>query len=743
MIQNQELRLTLDAPHVLTLVRARLEERLSRPTEATVEVATTLDLDASALLEKDATLALEFDGVPVRSWPFLVSEVRFLGSKSGSLRYELALRPAMWFLRFTTDTRKYRSMSSVDIVAKLFAEKSVPAAWQLLRQPEERKFCVQYRETVLEFVARLMEFEGIYYAFDTDGTVRFADASPNAKPIDGVSTVELVETEGAMMWERPGLFEFSKGARVASGRATVSDCNWKKPKVPLLASAAAALDDELEVYDYPVGFRRDDQGRRLAQLRLEAQRVPARFVSGAGNVPTFGPGRRFEFAGTAASGFAGDYVLVAVAHEFENKKFESEGAEGLAYRNTFEAIPKAVPFRPPHVTAEPEIAGTHTATVRGPAGEEIHTDEHGRFRVQFHWDREAQGTDEDSRWLRQLQETASSMVLARVGWEQTVAYVNGDPDRPLGIARNINGGMPSEYAQPANKTRMSIKSPSYPSNGGFNELRLEDVAGAQHFDWKSEKDWTGDVRRNRLEHVGNNETHSVGAGMSHAVENDQSVDVGGNFETTVGGSYPFTVEGDRTKSVSGDESITIGSVRSATTHKNETEKVGGNLTITAGEEDGAGGVSRAASEDFERTVAGPWVVTGDGNIQMVVQQQMTEKVGGSKLVMASDGSIVGTVTGKLVSAVAGSVFRIAGESMGYSAKQSAIEVKGATMMRAGKTLAINGDHIQLEATVRLKLESGALAIELAPGQTTIRGKLKLEPTNQLVIGGSPNNITKG
>ena len=132
--------------------------------------------------------------------------------------------------------------------------------------------------------------------------------------------------------------------------------------------------------------------------------------------------------------------------------------------------------------------GTHTAMVRGPSGEEIHTDAAGRFRAQFHWDREATGTDADSRWIRYLQETATSQTLARTGWEVFVGYVDGDPDRPVGLGRAINGAMPPTYAQPASKNVMSLKTPSSPSTGGFNELKLDDSAGAQLMSLRAEKD---------------------------------------------------------------------------------------------------------------------------------------------------------------------------------------------------------------------------------------------------------------
>src|SRR5262249_41621282 len=151
-------------------------------------------------------------------------------------------------------------------------------------------------------------------------------------------------------------------------------------------------------------------------------------------------------------------------------------------------IPAEVPFRPARVTPRPSITGCHTAMVRGPAGEEIHTDEHGRFRAQFHWDREAKGTDADSRWIRYLQESQTGVTLARVGWEVTTAYIDGDPDRPIGLARDINGAMPPAYAPVANPNTMTVKTPSSPATGGFNEIKLDDSKGSMLFYMRAERD---------------------------------------------------------------------------------------------------------------------------------------------------------------------------------------------------------------------------------------------------------------
>lgn len=743
MTPDAELVLHLEMPRQADVVRCRITEGISMLTHVELEVASTEDLQLEGVLEAPAVLELIREGSEARRWTLRVGHIDFVGDVEGSLRYRVNLYPVLWLLRFTQNTRKFRKQSAKQIVSTVLDESGVAHRWELSREPEKRNYCVQYRETNLDFVLRLLEWEGIYYTFADDGTLVLADTSVASAAVTDVP-FELLEAEGALSWDDVGIFSFSKGARVASGAATVNDFNWKTPKVKLIDTAAADKDAELEVYDYPSGYRRPDQAPVLAKRRLEALRVPARFVTGNGNVTDFAAARAFTFGGNTGPRFAGEYVLAKVEHQYFNRLFQktadNETSEGVNYQNEFHAIPKGVPFRPEVKTQHPHIAGCHTGMVRGPEGEEIHTDKYGRFRLQFHWDREAVGSDDDSRWMRVLQETATSMTIARVGWEYSVAYIDGDPDRPIGFARNINGVMQAEYAQPANKTRMTIKTPTYPSNGGFNELRLEDLAGQQHFDWKAEKDFTGLVENDRTEHVGNDELHTVGTTRDHAVENNQTVSIGGTLDVAVGGSYRFGVNEDRTKKVGGDEKIKVSEVMVASVTGKETETVGGNRKTEAGEKSGS--INRMITEEMERKVAGSSVTKGDGNIALIVQEDFTEDVAGSKFTQAKNGSISGKVGGNFNLDVGGTLIRLAGAAMGYSAKRSQIQVGASSSMTSGEQITINGDHITLVAASSFVLKSGGLEIAMTPGSTAIKGNMRMESGDVIAATGNPDNLTK-
>lgn len=308
------------------------------------------------------------------------------------------------------------------------------------------------------------------------------------------------------------------------------------------------------------------------------------------------------------------------------------------------------------------------------------------------------------------------MVISRVGWENTVAYVDGDPDRPIGVARNINGVMIPTYNQPGNKNVMTIKTPSSPATGGFNEIKLDDSAGSMLFFMKAEKDHIGVVRNDRTERVGSDETHSVGVNFMHAVTNDQAVAIGANSLTTVGEFTQLEVRGNRKKSVGGNEKIEAGNQMMASTQGNETETVGSTrITITGSVslpkvsppklptlQDAAttlakgeslktlipsptsllpgggslsglvndmlnGSIARQAVNRMSRTIGGAFISTSVGNFQTIAGMY-AETVGGIKLMVAAEGEVRKTVTGPLKVLVGGAILRTSGEDMGTGAK---------------------------------------------------------------------------
>jgi type VI secretion system secreted protein VgrG len=569
------LSLDLGADH--RVVGCRVREAVSEITHAVVEIAAAHDLDFAAVRAAEATLELAV-GDASRRFSLVATGVRFVGLEGGALRYEVDLHARPFLLGHTRDHRKFRDLPALEIVARVLLDHQIPFVFRA-EPTASRPYTAQYAESHLDFVSRLLEDEGLHYAFEPDGMMVISDRSSAAPPVDGPSSrFELLDAAGALDRDERGVLSIERVARIAPGRVTLRDFDWKKPRADLTASCVTDVDEALEIYDYPGGYRDQPAGARRARLRLEAERALASRVLGTADALSFAAGRRFTLGDAAGAAFAGDWFLVSVEHRAADL-----GAADASYHHRFTAIPLAVPFRPGRRTPRPTVAGVHTAMVRGPAGQEIHTDRFGRAKVQFHWDREAKGSDEDSRWMRVMQETSTSMALARVGWEIGVSYIDGDPERPVGVSRHINGAMPPAYGQPSNKNAMTMMTPSSPATGGYSELKLDDSAERMRFDLRAEKDMSTAVGHDKGETIGNDERRFVGNDTTERVGGDQSIEVGRDATETVDGDRHFAIDGNRKKTVAHSETVEVGDTIAVSTNHDETERVGlARITIAGG-----------------------------------------------------------------------------------------------------------------------------------------------------------------
>lgn len=549
--------------------RVEVVEELSARTTAEVQLSSATVIDLPTSLGK--VVRLRATGPAERAWTLVVASILYDGHDRGAHRTTLSLSDPLLPLSLRVNTRKFRKVPAEEIVASVLREHGAKVRVDVAATPA-RSFCVQYRESDLAFVQRLCEHEGFFLALEEDGSFHLGDDSRTCPRLRGGAPIQLVEAAEGMNEVGWNVHELRRGARLRTSTVTLGDYDWQNPELGL-RSTASVPDGiaDLEVYDYPAGFRDESRGSALAKRRLDALQVGASYLEGEGAAIDFRAGTAFALDPAVPGAFGGEWLLVKVKH---TALAEEDGRASGAYRNTFEAIPFEQPFRPAPRTPKPRVAGHHTAFVRGPAGEEIHTDRFGRFIAQMHWDRDAQANDADSRWLRLVQETSSSMVLARTGWEVHVGFLDGDPDRPLGLGRAINGQAPPQYAQPANKTKMSVQTPSSPGGGGYSEIAMDDAKGSQRMEFRAQKDWEGLVKNDREEEIGRDETREVGAAQALRTMGARTTTIGKDESVDLGKSTSRSVKKDRSVTIGGSESVDVGSAATDTVDGKDSEKVG-------------------------------------------------------------------------------------------------------------------------------------------------------------------------
>jgi type VI secretion system secreted protein VgrG len=499
------------------------------------------------------------------------------GQRGELTEYSLEMVPWFWFLSLSKESRIYQNKSVLEIVEQVFKDQGYSDfEVECVGSYQPREYCVQYNETHLDFVSRLLEEEGIFYFFrhtKDKHVLVLGDNNSSFKACDGQSAVRMVP-QGGRFQEDDVVTAVEQQHAVHAGTVTLRDFDYLKPTADLEASVSG--DEKEEVYEYPGGYIERSEGDRYAGLRLEQHEVLGVTVQGDSNCRSLESGHRFELKKHPAKPMNREYILVSVEHAGHAGDFTAD-ASPFHYSNNFLAIPSDVKFRPALKTPRPLVMGSQTAVVVGKSGEEIWVDKHGRVKVQFHWDREGKRDENSSCWVRVSSAWAGKgwgfIQIPRVGQEVIVDFLEGDPHQPIITGRVWNGDNAPPYDLPANQTQSGVKSRSSAKGGtdNFNEIRFEDKKDSEEILIHAEKDL--------LTEVENDETRTVGNDRTTTIENNET-------KTVKSGDESITLEqGSQTLEIKmGDQTIELGQGSQTLTIKmgDQTTTLNmGNITTTA------------------------------------------------------------------------------------------------------------------------------------------------------------------
>lgn len=527
-------------------------------------LAEALDIDRARGSEAHVALRDEYGHVR-HVWGVVEQASVFAGESEELTRYRLHLVPRPYLLALRHGFRIFQDMAVPEIARRVFEDAGLPPGlfdWTAARgRYRTREYTVQYDESEWDFVCRLLEEEGIFFSFrhDEAGHVMvLAEDSTTAAALEP-SELAYVEARG-LRGADVQVWDWQDGAAAAVSKVTLHDYNMQKPKLPMLCTKEHPEPIALECYEPAAHYELPAEGARLAEARLEEQRAARHTASALTSALYVQPGRLFSLVNHPTT--RGEFFVVAAGLEFR-RDAEGRGAAHVAVR----ALPKAARFRPARSTPRPRIVGLQTARVTGPAGKEIHCDELGRIKVQFHWDRLGELDDKSSCWIRVVQpHTTGAILIPRVGWEVIVEFLEGDPDRPVCFGRLYNPMHRSPYSLPGEKTVTGHKSNSSPGAKGVNEVRMDDAAGRQLVAIGGHADICIQAANNKVEKVGNNAGRTVGAARS----------------AHVGGSETIAVKGARNELVVGSHTQAIGASRSITVSGTSAEEIAGGQTLTVG-----------------------------------------------------------------------------------------------------------------------------------------------------------------
>jgi type VI secretion system secreted protein VgrG len=578
-------------------------EDLGRPFEYDLALSSaTAKSDLTSWLGASCTLEITLaDKTTKRYFNGIITRAVYDGLLGGAYRYRLELRPWIWLLSRVQDCYIYQNMTVWAIINDIFTRNNFTKL-QDKRQnsagSETLEYCVQYNETSLDFVTRLMEKYGIYYYFThtaTDHTLVFAD-DPNShtaltNAIEFTFRQTQYTTVGDHMWE------WVADQRLQPGTATFRDYNFTTPSADLTAktsqSGKYAAYSTFEVYEYPGPYAVVGDGTTISNVRMQRFTRQSQIFQGVSNSRLIYTGCKMTLSGFADTSQNIEYLVIGADYTLGEAAGvpSTDGGVADAFTCKMRAIPGTVPFQLDEITHWPRMYGPQTAKVVVASGDEITTDTYGRIKVKFPWDRSSAQDDTASCWIRVAQLWAGSswggMFIPRVGMEVVVDFLNGNPDRPLIVGCVYNAtNMPSD-ALPDNKTKSNIQTNSSTGGGGFNQLNFEDKKGSELVYFQAQKDYTA------------------------LVKNDEKVTVDqGNRSITLNqGNNSFTVsQGTNTVTIKGDNSVTIQQGNNSTTVSTGNES----LTVSTGNHSisvSAGSSSVTAGQSITLTV-------GDNSIKI-------------------------------------------------------------------------------------------------------------------------------
>jgi len=516
------------------------------------------DVKPDDLLGEHVSIRVRCGGQPERFIDGICCEFGHVGSRGRFASYQMVLRPWLWLLSTRSDCRVFQKRSSVEIL------REVVSGWQdatfelelrVKESPAEREYCVQYSESDLSFVMRLLEDDGLYFFFEHEQDKHkliVADDKSAHKTATGAESLSLRRWDGDRT-DASSIWAWSGNSSVIPGGIAMRDYDFEKPRadidVELVSPKTKQRRDKLAViYEYPGHYLDVELGNKRRSTRLEELQANFETAEALTDASGISAGTLFTLEGHRRKVENQEYLVTSVVYQADSGAFESGDGAGADFQVKLRCTPTKQRFRPARKTAWPVVPGAQTATVVGHKEGEVTTDEYARVKVHFHWSRARRPDkapdppdDHCSCWVRVAQSWTGAgwgaLFIPRVGQEVVVEFLDGNPDRPLITGCVYNNRNKPPYDLPAKASQSGWKTRSLNQGGldEYNELRFDDAKGQEEINIQAQRDMKTTVKHDSTTRVRNNETHFVGGTRKLSVDKgDHFIDVNqGHMTVTV------------------------------------------------------------------------------------------------------------------------------------------------------------------------------------------------------------------
>ena len=549
-----------------------MTEELGRPFTAELDLRSEeAAIDLSELIGKNCTIRLARTDGQTRFVNGYISRMVQEGnpSEGHQNQYRATLVPWLWFLTRRIECRIFQNLSVLDVILKVFRDAGFSdfRVAATAANYKAREYVVQYRESDFNFVSRLMEEVGLYYFFEHENgkhTLVICDNISTLTEVPGYEKVPYVQQSRANVGKER-VFEWVTERQLQTQSFSVRDFNFKTPTVVVEGkkdSLHVVPNMPSEAFDFPGNCLAAADATTVATLRSEESAAQFELCRARGDLRGLTVGARFTLEDFPRDDQNREYIVIGMACHAETDSYTSgKGSDNELFQCGFTAMPSNREFRSARTTPRPLICGPQHAIVCGQSGQEIDTDEHGRVKVAFPWDRYTKADENSSCWVRVAQVWAGKswggMFIPRIGQEVIVEFAEGDPDRPLVTGRLYNAVNKPPYELPANKTMSTLKSSSSPDGAGFNEFRFEDKKDEEQIFIHAQKNLDVRVLNDRFETIGHDRHLIVNNKKYEWVKIDREELVEGNHKEEIVKDRNLTVGGKEAVKITGSKSLTV------------------------------------------------------------------------------------------------------------------------------------------------------------------------------------------
>ena len=540
---------------VLLLISFTGNEKLGRLFEYKLELASEdHQIKSDSIVGQNVSIRLNLGNSGIRYFNGYVNHFTQLTASGRLARYRATIVPWFWFLTRVADCRIFQEKTVPEIIEQIFRDRGFTDFENgLSGEYRTWEYCVQYRETDFNFVSRLMEQEGIYYFFkheDGKHLLVLADSASAHEPYPEFEQLEYHPASKGTTTEEC-ISDWAVETHLQPCSFALNDFDFKNPKGDLQARTKVSRGHtaaDYEIYDYPGEYTETSHGEEYTKKRIEELQAQYEVATASSDSRGICAGFTFSLTDHPRDDQNDEYLITSANYKIQGDDIFTTDAASSDYifSCSFTAIKNSQPFRSPRTTPKPKVSGPQTAIVVGPSGEEIYTDQYGRVKVKFHWDRYSKADENSSCWIRVAQVWAGkswgAIYTPRIGQEIIVEFLEGDPDKPIITGRVYNDQAKPPYDPKKKPTMSTLKSNSSKGGEGFNEIRFEDKKGSDQIFIHGEKDLDIRIKNDAKEFIGQ-DRHLI-------IERDQIEKIGGDKH--------LTVKGDQNEKIDGTVSLDAG-----------------------------------------------------------------------------------------------------------------------------------------------------------------------------------------